>query len=366
MRALILAVMFCAADLYSAAGPVEQWGRLQVKGVQLCSDQGDPVQLRGVSSHGLQWFGQFMTDKALDFACSGMGADLFRIAMYVEEGGYVTNPAGFTARVNKLVDMCEKRGIYCIIDWHILADGDPNKNISHARTFWKAMAKAHAGKKHVLYEICNEPNGSGATWDRIKTYADDIIGNCIKPYDPATVVIVGTPNWSSQLGPVTQNPLQFTNVMYTFHFYAGTHTDTAPLAQYLNKIPVFCTEWGPTDADGDGGENYGVADKYMELMAGKNSSGQLVSWASWSYCDDFRSSSHLKKGSCAAGLYDLSRLTAAGNYTMDQIQSGVSPSPPPGPIPDPAPNPPDPSPVPDNPPFPWPFPWSFPWFAVRP
>ena len=33
----------------NAANPVKKWGQLQVKGAQLCSQQGQPVILRGVS-----------------------------------------------------------------------------------------------------------------------------------------------------------------------------------------------------------------------------------------------------------------------------------------------------------------------------
>ena len=32
--------------------PVKQWGQLQVKGNQLCSQTGDPIVLRGVSMAG--------------------------------------------------------------------------------------------------------------------------------------------------------------------------------------------------------------------------------------------------------------------------------------------------------------------------
>ncbi|MBO5863457.1 MAG: hypothetical protein J6Q59_04230, partial [Paludibacteraceae bacterium] len=50
------------ASDYPEGSPVWEWGKLKVapndKGVRvLCSDCGEPVQLKGFSSHGLQWSG---------------------------------------------------------------------------------------------------------------------------------------------------------------------------------------------------------------------------------------------------------------------------------------------------------------------
>jgi len=62
------------------------------------------------------------------------------------------------------------------------------------------MATKHTGKAHVLYEICNEPNG--VNWcdgtpgtcgnNDIFSYATKTI-NTIRAYDKDTVIIVGTP-----------------------------------------------------------------------------------------------------------------------------------------------------------------------------
>lgn len=35
-------------------------GALQVLGAQLCAEDGSPVQLRGVSTHGLSWYPQYV------------------------------------------------------------------------------------------------------------------------------------------------------------------------------------------------------------------------------------------------------------------------------------------------------------------
>ena len=42
---------------------VDRYGQLQVIGTNLCNQDGQPVQLRGMSSHGLHWYGKFANKK---------------------------------------------------------------------------------------------------------------------------------------------------------------------------------------------------------------------------------------------------------------------------------------------------------------
>ena len=44
---------------------VERYGQLQVIGTDLCNKDGQPVQLRGMSSHGLQWYGKFANENVI-------------------------------------------------------------------------------------------------------------------------------------------------------------------------------------------------------------------------------------------------------------------------------------------------------------
>ena len=50
---LVSAAMLCMQTF--AANPVEQWGKLKLVGNQLSSETGEPIQLRGWSTHG-SWF----------------------------------------------------------------------------------------------------------------------------------------------------------------------------------------------------------------------------------------------------------------------------------------------------------------------
>ena len=53
-----------AAVQTSVATPFAQHGRLQVRGIELVDQSGAPFQLKGVSTHGLQWFPQYVSHES--------------------------------------------------------------------------------------------------------------------------------------------------------------------------------------------------------------------------------------------------------------------------------------------------------------
>lgn len=299
------------------ASPLSMNGQLRVSGNNLVNECGTQVQLRGVSSHGLQWYGLIqcmdyccVSASALDYLANNVGIDVFRIAVYPEPNGYISNPSGFTNQANNIVQMCEDRGIYAIIDWHTLTPGDPNSSIVYARTFWESMATANKDRKNVIYEICNEPNG--VSWTQIRTYANDIIPR-IRAIDPDAIIIVGTPNWSQLGSEVVSNQLSYSNIMYTFHFYAATH-DTSMLTNYIGQLPIFVTEWAATEATGSGATNYTRADSFINIMATNK-----ISWAAWSWSEAPETSGMLNAGACDSASWSSYKPT--GSYVVGKISN---------------------------------------------
>ena len=284
--------------------PVAANGQLKVINRQLSNEAGKPIQLRGMSSHGLHWFAQCYNAGAIQALTNQWGIDVFRAAMYVEEGGYVNNPAGLRQTVDNIVDWTGQNGVYCIIDWHILNPGDPMLKLNEAKEFFRIMAQKHAGKKHVIYEICNEPNG--VDWNRIKSYAEQIIP-IIRQYDSEAIILVGTPSWSGSPGDVRSNPLTGSNaynIMYTFHFYAGSHYTQSYIDDVIKTVPLFMSEWGTSNYSGNGGDDYANAQNWVNFMAGQNSSGIKLSWCNWSFCDKDESSAALASGACNSGSWN--------------------------------------------------------------
>ena len=241
-------------------------GKLSIKGTQMVNECSNPVQLRGMSTHGVAWFENCYNESSISALVNDWGIELFRIALYVSEyGGYTTNQVKSQEEwhnwIDRMVDICEKYGIYCMIDWHVLNDGsgnfngDPMINIDAAKKFWSYMSKKHADKKHVLYEICNEPNGNSVNWNRVREYANIIIP-IIRQNDPSTIIVVGTPTWSQDVDIASQNKLNYNNIMYALPLYSGTtHPWLRDKAEKAinNGAAIFVSEFGTSNADGSGG-----------------------------------------------------------------------------------------------------------------
>ncbi|MFD1140208.1 cellulase family glycosylhydrolase [Larkinella insperata] len=316
----LVALLFCIDLFAQSLTPLAANGRLRVVNRQLTNEAGSPIQLRGMSSHGLHWFGSCYTPSALQTLATGWGADVFRAAMYISEGGYLNDKVGLQNKVNQLVDWSEQNGMYCIIDWHILNPGDPNIYTNEAMEFFRLMAQRHAGKKHVIYEICNEPNG--VSWAQIKSYAEKVIP-VIRQYDQNAIILVGTPSWSGSPWEVVGNPLtgaNATNVMYTFHFYAGSHylpNYRANMENALANIPIFASEWGTSNYSGNGGNDYNSAQAWIDFFAGNNASGIKVSWCNWSFADKAETSAALNPGACAGSNWN--NTSESGTWVKSRL-----------------------------------------------
>lgn len=321
----LLWCIFAWIPFSNAQTPVARNGQLQVIGLKLCNQYGNPIQLRGMSTHGIQWYGwgSCLTAASLDALAYDWGADILRISLYVQEDGYETDPTGFTNQVSRLIEEATSRGMYALVDWHQLDPGDPNYNLARARTFFTAIANAHKNKNNIIYDICNEPN-SGATWARIKTYADQIIP-VIRAIDNDAVILIGTHGWSTMglsgdgsLQDIINNPLQFPNIMYTFHFYAKDHRTAYlnQLDQASDRLPVFVTEFGTQEASGDGPNDFAMAQQYIDLMQRKK-----ISWTNWNFSDDFRSGAVWTTGTCSNGPWTTSRLKPSGAWIRERILS---------------------------------------------
>lgn len=303
--------------------PVAVNGLLHVCGTNLCNQYDQPIQLRGMSTHGLQWFWQCYTDASLNALANDWKADVFRIAMYVQEKGYETNPQMFTDRVNQLVDMAEARGMYALIDFHTLTPGDPNYNTERAKTFFQQVSSRNKDKKNVIYEIANEPNGVG--WSQIKQYADQVIP-VIRANDPDAVVIVGTPGWSS-LGvsgggswtDIVNSPINLPNIMYTFHFYAASHGDNyrSALSAAAARLPMFVTEFGTVSYTGNGAPDLSATTTWLDLL-----DQHKISYANWTYSDHEETSAVFRPGTCYGGDYSSAGvLKESGAYMKNRIST---------------------------------------------
>ncbi len=304
-------------------GLVKEHGKLSVKGAHLVDKNGKNFQLKGMSTHGIAWFPDFVNENAFKTLRDDWNTNVVRLAMYTAEyGGYCTggDKAKLKSLIDKGVQAATKLGMYVIIDWHILQDQSPQTYKSEAKAFFEEMSSKYKNYDNVIYEICNEPNG-GASWDIIKSYAEEIIP-IIRKNSPDSVVIVGTPTWSQDIDKAAANPLKEKNVLYALHFYAATHTDG--LRQrvtdcYKKGLPIFVSEFGCCDASGNGGNNFDQTKKWLTLL---DSYG--ISYCNWNLANKNESSSAFKSSASANGNWKESDMSESGKWIRKWFRGEIS------------------------------------------
>lgn len=303
-------------DSYAAnvKNPVSQHGRLNVSGSNIVDKNGKKFQLVGMSTHGLAWYPEAVSEKTLKTLRDDWKCNTIRLAMYTEEyGGYCTgveNKKQMLSRVDNGIKLAKKLGMYVIVDWHILSDGDPLIHKKEAKSFFKRMAKKYKGYNNIIYEICNEPNNT--SWKaNIKPYCKSII-KTIRKYDKRSVIICGSNTWSQDIHEVSQDRITgYKNVAYSLHFYANTHTDW--LRQRLtdchkNGLCVVVTEFGTCDASGNGGFNKSETVKWLKLLK-----KYKIGCINWSLSNKEETASAIKSGTDISKLKKGSKqLTKSG------------------------------------------------------
>jgi endoglucanase len=324
-----------------------------------------------MSSFGLQWDdgAWILTEEVFDVLAYDWKIDVIRLAMYVTEGGYAVHPAQLLERVEKGIDLANRRGLYIIIDWHILTPGDPNApeylnagldlpQYAHIRKthpeytgpqlFYAYLSEKYGALPNILWELANEPNNLGnesnapEVWrtkllpymqgltDAIRAYDGDGLGD--------NIIICGTDSWSQFVDSPIANPVKDpkNQIMYTLHFYAGTHDagagteETFWLRQkVLNALDgglaVFCTEWGTSYASGDGGPFLEFSERWLQFLEENK-----ISWTSWSLARKTETSSSTLRNTPdhptdtdGDGIpnWDPDReISATGRFLREQIQ----------------------------------------------
>lgn len=276
-RFLAFAFLLVSALSISAQSPVKRWGQLQVKGTQLCDQQGNPVSLRGVSLGWHNLWPRFYNKKTVKNLVNDWHATLIRAAMGIKiEDNYLENPNFALSCIEPVVEAAINNGVYVIIDWHA-----HEMYTEQAKAFFGRMAQKYGKYPNVIYELFNEPVED--SWESLKTYHKTIIDE-IRRHDPDNIILCGCGHWDQDIDKVAQSPIEgVSNVMYTVHFYAATHK------QYLRDrteeairqgTPVFISECGGCEASGNGVLSEEEWNNWMQLAERLN-----LSWAAWSISD---------------------------------------------------------------------------------
>jgi endoglucanase len=314
-KILFLSVLFFA--FYPSFGiknqtPVEKYGQLKIEGNNIYSQYGDIVQLSGMSFFWSQWIGKYYNYSCVKWLMDDWKCSVVRASMAVNYNGYAKHPKKEQRKIEKVVDAAIVLGIYVVIDFH---EHNAENFLAEAKTFFGAMAQKYGKYPNVIYELYNEP--VKVSWsDVVKPYCEEVI-KVIRQYDPDNIIVCGTPNWSQFVDEASLNPIKGTNIAYSLHFYAGTHKqelmEKAEKAMQ-NGICLFVTEYGTTEANGDGlvyinetNQWYNWMDKYH------------ISNCNWSVADKNEASAALKKGASAKGGWKENQISPSGQFVREML-----------------------------------------------
>ena len=315
-------------DLRYEDTPYGKHGALHVDGLQVKDKYDQPFTLRGASTHGMHWGDgeTFLNKTAFQNLRDEWGVNMVRLVSYVTQGGYTQGSKDKLDKhiqdgVSDLTDL----GMYAIIDWHVHAE-NPNDKKSEAIQFFDTYSKMYKDQSNIIYEICNEPTGT--PWNQLRPYAVDVV-NTIRANDPDAIIVVGTNTWSQNVDEVATNggKLNDSNVMYTIHFYSGSHGES--LREKVRTAlkagtPVFCTEFGVCDASGNGGFDLEEADRWIDFFEDNG-----ISYCCWSFSKKNESASMLSPECNKVNGFTNADLGATGAWLINTYRSrgGETPAP---------------------------------------
>jgi endoglucanase len=284
------AISAFAADASTAtpkkAGPVSYYGALHTSGNKIIgAKNNNQVMLRGVSLFWSDATGaSYYNPTVISWAVDNLKIDVFRYAMGIEyydsDGGtknklddqvsYTKSAAGQLSTIDRMVQAAIENDVYIIIDWH---SHRAHLETSMATDFFSKISLKYKDVPNIIYEIYNEPvSGSGGDWGAIKKYANSVVP-AIRA-NTQNLIIVGTPNWSQHPEQGARDPISSPNIAYVLHFYAATHSRGSyggnASSALSSGYPVFISEWGTTNADGNGEPNTSASSDWTSFMDQNN------------------------------------------------------------------------------------------------
>lgn len=293
--------------------PVALNGALQVNGTQLCNQNGDPVTLTGASFGWHNLWPRYYTSEAVKWLANDWKCNVVRASMGVGlDDSYLENPTFALQCITKVIDGALQNGIYVLIDFH-----SHKLHTAEAQSFFAQMARKYKNTPNVIYEIWNEPDYY--TWKVVKQYSEQLIST-IRTIDPDNLILIGSPHWDQDLDSVVADPIKGQkNIMYTMHFYAGTHkqwlrdrTDNA----MQKGIPIFISECAGMEASGDGPIDKKEWNAYTEWMQKRK-----LSWIAWSVSDKNETCSMLLPRASEKGGWSDDVLKEWGKIVRTSIRN---------------------------------------------
>ena len=278
LKSIIAAVAALILTI-SCAQPVNTVPSLKVEGTSLYQEGiAEPVVCCGISYGWHNLWPRFYNGSSLRNLKEQTGVNFFRAAIGSDDYALEWNPGCAQGYLDDkdlalkcfdaLAEAAIENGSYLIADWH--------SHITHpeaAKEFFIYVATKYADCPNIVYELFNEPvcfsfeenrsyadlgnpEAMRAYWKHLKAYSEELIEIITSISTVHPLILVGCPSWDQRIDLPAENPItSYDNVMYTVHFYAGTHKKElrdACDAALDAGIPIFLSECASCDASGDG------------------------------------------------------------------------------------------------------------------
>jgi endoglucanase len=345
---LLTGILACAAisafaDASTATpkkvGPVSYYGALHTSGNKIIGAKNNQqAMLRGVSLFWSDATGaSYYNPTVISWAVDNLKIDMFRYAMAIEyydsDGGtknkvdegnsYKGAPEGQMKMIDRMVQAAIENDVYIVIDWH---SHRAHLETPIAKDFFSKVSQKYKDVPNIIYEIYNEPvSGSGGDWGNIKNYASSVVP-AIRA-NSQNLIIVGTPNWSQHPEQGARDPINSPNIAYVLHFYAATHSRGSyggnASSALSSGYPVFISEWGTTNADGNGDPNTSASSDWTSFMDQNNIPN--CNWSLRQQTSDVDQKSEKSaifagnKSLITAAALDAATYTASGNFIKSYL-----------------------------------------------
>ncbi len=310
----LLSCLLTASWASAQERSVGEHGGLRVKGNQIVDRRGEPAVVRGMALYWSQWKPQFYNADCVKWLRDDWNCGVVRASMAVEAGGYLANPEREKEKVKTVVQAAIDLGMYVIIDWH---DHNAHRHLEQAQTFFEEMAQTYGQYPNVIYELWNEPLNTHDWSTVVKPYHEAVIAK-IRAHDPDNIIVCGTQTWSQDVDKAAQDPVRGDNIAYALHFYASTHKQALrdKAAKALEEgIALMVTEWGASEASGNGILDREETEKWIQFMNDNN-----LSWCNWSVADLEETSAALEPGADPNGGWSSNVMSPSGTLVRQELR----------------------------------------------
>ena len=340
-----LSIIFIASALLLAGCTAANDGAvasLKVEGTSLVfADSGEPAVFKGISYGWHNLWPRFYNSASIANLQKQTGVNFYRAAIGSDDfalewnpgcaSGYISDKELALNCFDALAQGAIETGSYIIADWH--------SHLTHpeeAKEFFDYVSKKYADCPNIVYELFNEPvcfsfeadrsyddlgnqEAMEAYWKHLKAYSEELIEVITTNSHVHPLILVGCPSWDQRIDLPAADPITcYDNLMYTVHFYAGTHKKElrdACDAAIAKGAPVFISECACCDASGDG---------EMDLESWKEWSGWAtangISMCVWSVSDKAETCSVFTPEASSEGPWDESVVKPWGKVIYNWIK----------------------------------------------